>query len=315
MIEIASVSARHVERYVELHNGARESDISAAELTASDARAAENGFPRFRWMCSWKGRPSGAAALLASPYNPADEPDVEIVVAPPAQGNGIGTALLAHVSKHALANSASALRCNVKASDTHSISWAERRGSEPIFHRFESVLEVSAFDAESHQRRKQRAKQAGFSFRSMDGLNTEQGWTALQNLFLNLLPDAPDMKGLPGWTEAQARSVLRDNPKSRPEWQFVALDGNGLWQGLTVLTKLGSRGYIFFTGINRAVRGLGLAVVLQGEAVLRARPDGLRLVFLNNLSTNLPMIAVNQRLGFQPRPGFQILRKRLSHNG
>jgi GNAT superfamily N-acetyltransferase len=311
MISIHPFDTKSARNYVGLVNRVRRSRQTIEQLAASDTRAANAGLFRARWLACWAGRPSGTAALLASPYNPPDELDVQIAVLQSARGMGIGTALLSHLLQNASRRSAIAIRCGVKDDDAHSAAWAERRGGTRIHHRCESDLDVTRFDIEAHRERLRRLRDAGYIVRSMAEFGADEYRATLQGLFLSLLSDAPDMKGLPAWTILQAKSVLQDNPNSSPDRQFVACDHSGRWHGITVLTKLEDRGYIFFTGVNRPARGRGLAGVLQGEAIVQALREGFKTVFLNNLSTNAPMVAVNRRLGFQQRPGFWILRKPL----
>lgn len=309
MIRIQPLDTSSAPDYVDLLNIVLGKHLTAEQLFASDARAEQAGLLRVRWLASWLGEPSGAAALLASPYNPPDELDVQIVVSPSKRGMGIGTALLSHLVQEASRRSAIAIRCSIGDDDAESVAWAERRDSSRIHRRFESELDACSFDDGAHHRRSQSLEQAGLIIRSMAEFNTEQNWIALHDLFLALLSDAPDMKDLPTWTTAQVKSVLEGNPHSKPNWQLLVCDRTNQWHGMSVLTRLGLRACIFFTGVSRSMRGRGLAGVLQGEAVLRAKHEGFKTVFLNNLSTNEPMIAVNRRLGFDQRPGFWILRK------
>jgi GNAT superfamily N-acetyltransferase len=306
---IHPVDVGSTQDYVDLVNDALGSDLTVDQLVAGDARAANARLLRERWLAAFEGKPIGAGALLSSRFSPADDLDAQIAVARSARGMGVGGALLSHLARNASDRGFVAVRGNVRDDDARSLAWAERRGGKRIHHRFESEVEVAKFDVAAHRKRLRRVARAGIVVRDMSEFGTEQDWSAYHQLFLLLLSDAPDMEGLPRWTLADAQSVLRDNPQSRPGWQVVACDASNRWLGMTVMTQLGHRAYLFFTGVDRSIRGRGLAGVLQGEAVLRATQAGFKTVFVNNLSTNAPMIAVNRRLGFVQQPGFWVLRR------
>jgi RimJ/RimL family protein N-acetyltransferase len=62
------------------------------------------------------------------------------------------------------------------------------------------------------------------------------------------------------------------------------------------------------TAVARDWRGRGLAGALKRATIAWAIDDGLDLLESGNDTDNLPMRAVNARLGYQPAPDFLVLR-------
>ena len=63
------------------------------------------------------------------------------------------------------------------------------------------------------------------------------------------------------------------------------------------------------TGVRRAYRGRGIALVLKLLAIRYARSLGALFVRTHNDSGNAPMLAINRKLGYQPEPGIYGLKK------
>lgn len=70
--------------------------------------------------------------------------------------------------------------------------------------------------------------------------------------------------------------------------------------------------YNFLTGVRPDARGLGLARALKLEVIRRAKAEGCTQLLTHNHSGNGPMLAVNQRLGYERRPGMWVMRRSFS---
>jgi RimJ/RimL family protein N-acetyltransferase len=63
------------------------------------------------------------------------------------------------------------------------------------------------------------------------------------------------------------------------------------------------------TGVDRAYRGRMIALALKLLTIQYAKERGAEAIVTNNDSQNAPMLAVNRKLGYVPRPGiFRLLR-------
>ena len=67
-----------------------------------------------------------------------------------------------------------------------------------------------------------------------------------------------------------------------------------------------------YTCCDREFRGRGLARAVKLQSLAQAAERGVPFVYTDNDSENAPMLHINERLGYRPRPGFVSLLKRVS---
>lgn len=67
-----------------------------------------------------------------------------------------------------------------------------------------------------------------------------------------------------------------------------------------------------YTCCDREYRGRGLARAVKLQSLAQAAERGVPFVYTDNDSENAPMLHINERLGYLPRPGFVSLLKRVS---
>ena len=91
----------------------------------------------------------------------------------------------------------------------------------------------------------------------------------------------------------------------RPEGQILAADRDR-WIGLTAIGYFAQTNstYNMFTGVERDYRGRKIALALKLLATRFARELSAVYVRTNNDSENAPILAINQKLGYKPAPGY-----------
>jgi RimJ/RimL family protein N-acetyltransferase len=96
----------------------------------------------------------------------------------------------------------------------------------------------------------------------------------------------------------------------QPQTQFVAL-ADGQWAGVAVLRPIPQTNsfYTFYTGVDRAHRGRGVATALKRATIRYALGAGAAYLSTSNDSANAPMLAVNRRFGFRPLPGVLVVAR------
>ena len=245
----------------------------------------------------------GMAELSRFEYLPPGWLRLTLAVNPQVRQQGLGTELYRWVQAQADDIRPGGLSVSVLDTDPLSRDWAIRHGYSLHAHRFASELDLSAeFPLPELP--------AGVTLRDMAGASPIE-WDRLEALYGDLLTQTPDLEGQPRWTPEVLRSHLRDNPRARPDWTLLAVDGAGAWLGLCQGVIISTGIYNEFTAVVAAARGQGLARALKLELIRRAQAAGAPLMRTNNHAANAPMLGVNRRLGFVAQSGSWELRRAL----
>jgi len=103
-----------------------------------------------------------------------------------------------------------------------------------------------------------------------------------------------------------------ENPFFLPDAYFVALyDGEYIGLSAVVASQGDDRLETFFTGVQKAYRGRGIALALKLRVVEYAQALGNRTIITSTASTNDPMRGINRRLGFVLQPAELVYKKML----
>jgi len=112
-----------------------------------------------------------------------------------------------------------------------------------------------------------------------------------------------------------ARATAPDRPADRT---WVALDA-GVPVAMSYLKFPPVRGTVWtgYTCSAATHRGKGLAQAVKLQTLAQAVELGVPIVMTDNDEKNSPMLHINRRLGYEPRPGFvaHLKRVRSSHDG
>ena len=101
-----------------------------------------------------------------------------------------------------------------------------------------------------------------------------------------------------------------DSPGLRPDRSWIARDGDDI-VGISQLSYPPVRGVVAtdWTGMARKSRGRGIARALKCETVMQAIALGVDRVRTDNDSTNVPILHINETMGYRRRhDGIQFLR-------
>ncbi|PYE49915.1 GNAT family N-acetyltransferase [Deinococcus yavapaiensis] len=241
-------------------------------------------------------------------YDPWDRPGhffVRVVVDPPARRRGVGRALLNDALAFCRAHEATSVTTSVRDDEARDLAFARSFGFDVAFHTFESVLDVETFDDAPFANVIPSLEASGVRFTTLaDEGMTEANKRRLYDLNRAAALDVPDADGTFAPYEEFCRHVF-DAHWFRADGQFLAVDG----ERYVALGALGvhddiGEGTNAFTGVDRAYRGRHLALAVKLLVIRSARTRGLPRVRTNNNSLNAPILALNRRLGYQPRPGF-----------
>lgn len=233
--------------------------------------------------------------------------DLFVVVDPAWQRRGIGQTLLAAVAPFAQAQGIAKLRTSCKEDSTGSVQFLEQAGFCQIGIRFESALDMAAFDETPFLSSQRRAEAAGYQIITLAQARAEdpQADPHLYDVFAATVVDVPfpgEDRANPDYDNFRAHTL--DTPTTRPDAIFIARQA-GQMVGMTSLELLPNGiGITGMTGVLREHRGRGVAMALKLASFRYLRAHGYHEARAHNDTANPPILALNQKLGYRRLPGW-----------
>jgi RimJ/RimL family protein N-acetyltransferase len=198
-----------------------------------------------------------------------------------------------------------------------SLAFIQRRGFQEVRHGIHMALDLDAFDDTSFDATIDRLKAEGFCFTSMEALgNTEEAQRKLYDLNDTAQRSTPGQSGDPAWAsfEGFQKSVC-GSKWYRPAGQIVAIDTTtGRWAAMSAISIVGAVDYAYnlFTGVEMGYRGRKLAQAVKVLALRYARSTlGVHTVQTDHNVKNIPMLAIDQKLGYQKTWGKYFMEKEI----
>ena len=233
----------------------------------------------------------------------------------PWKRRGIGTAVADVLEGFARAHGASAVAAGLRGDESDGLAFAAGRGYREYHRRQSSYLDLSRFDPSRFDDPEAIAAKGRYRLVSYEELAAAAAIEALRHQVHELhtavwrdVP-SPDIPPPPSY-EDFSRYVL-DSPTFEPRATTFALRGDEL-VGLTLADVNGSGiGYTFMTGVLATARGQGLALALKLRAIDVLKRRGVELFGTTNDKDNVPMLAVNRKLGYEPEPPSIRMKKPL----
>ena len=234
-------------------------------------------------LCDWESDDFGPAGFVR----------LGLIVRPDVRGKGHGSALL----EVARESGAAGITAHVRDDDLLSLDWARKRGFTVHAHRFESALNPQEFNPGQHA----AALPGGVTLGDMAEAS-EADWNEFNTLLIDSFAQTPDAHGLPRWSEETAREGVQLNSRMCPDWLICARRGGELL-GFTAALTYPLFAYNQMTAVANVARGLGLAYALKVELLRQLKAGGITQVRTHNHAANLPMLRVNEKLGYRRRVG------------
>ena len=283
-------------------------------ITAEDLRSRDLSRTHLHWFREVAETADGEVAGFC--YGMVDKQThpgkfaVNLHVAKPFRRHGLGDRLNDSMERHLRREGAIRLYVSVAEQDEDSLNFAERRGYTRNRLSFESAITPQTFDATPYEPLRKKLESEGVSFVPFSEIeDREQG---IHDLFqVNLVAgyDVPGEDEAP-WPDVESfRRTVVNAPWFRGAGQILAYQDE-------IPIALGAVGepkkdhyYNLFTGVLREHRGRGLATALKVLGIQFAKNAGAETLLTHNDSRNAPMIAINQKLGYQNRPGWYRMEK------
>lgn len=238
-----------------------------------------------------------------------------IIVKPERRGQGVGRQLYEDLEQIAKAAQVKQLQISIRDNCPECRAFAEQRGFTERSHAIGMVLDLNAFDDQPYHKHIARLQEEGFLFTSMAALgNTEEAQRNLYALNDMTAMDTPGSEGEHPWFSFDDfQKKVCQAAWYKPAGQMVVLDTtSGNWAALSAITRFEGADYAYnlHTGVDKRYRGRKLAQAVKVLALRHAREVWeVNTVRTHHNSHNLPMIAIDRKLGYVQTPGIFSMEK------
>jgi GNAT superfamily N-acetyltransferase len=215
----------------------------------------------------------------------------DVAVAPARRGQGVGSAVLAEVSKVARELGKDTIQGEVKQTDAESRAYFERRGFAAVGAERAVVLELGGLeppevDPPQGVRIVSRAEEPD----------------RLEEMYAVAVQADEDIPGSTGASEfADWRSHEIDKPTNPPELCFIALAGDEV-VGYASLQVHRHQTFHGLTATRRDWRRRGVASALKRAEIAAAKTAGIQRLLTESEERNEPMRRLNEKLGYVAAP-------------
>lgn len=243
-----------------------------------------------------------------------DRYEAELVVHPDVQGRGLGRQLAALAQEHLHELKAREVISGTYNFQARGLDFLARQGFTEQFRYFDNVLDLREWDAAKWPT---PALPVGMRLLNLSQLIAEQGeeaaWRAFHAAFAEAREDVPsEMPPSPTFYDVFRKRA--EQPGFLLDGVFLAVTSGGEVAALTELRADPADALtlkIGLTGTRRAYRRMGLALAVKLAGLHYALKRGVRFIKTGNATSNRPILALNQALGFRPERVFIEMVKTL----
>ncbi len=298
--------------YAELINTFFPAPVTVEQVYEWARNFPSEGIRRQAVALNEQGLRIGASEITRRPNMAPHTFFIEVIVAPEFQRRGIGAQLYDEAIQFARSRGATRLFCEAREDQPGALKFARARGFEIDRHIFESTLDLGSFDQAQFAGVLETVQAQGIRlFTLADAGNTETNQRQLWEVNKRDALDIPGYEGEFPRFEDFSRYVFQAS-WFRAEGQIFAADGDR-WIGLGAVGyyAASNSAYNMHTGVFKEYRGRKIAQALKLLTIRCACEWGAAYIRTNNDSQNVPILAINRKLGYKPQPGFFKCAKKL----
>jgi GNAT superfamily N-acetyltransferase len=240
------------------------------------------------WVAEVDSRAVGRADCFLSLFETSSRiAGLPVAVRAEHRGRGLGSALYEVALAHARSIGAEQLLVTFHENDA-GVAFAHKLGFRQVRAETESSLDP---------RRVAERPAAGLDLRPMTTVDPRLAY----EVDMEATADMPATETFEGMAYEEWEGHVLRHPLFAPAGSFVALvDGEAAALSLLSADLESGRAMNWMTGTRRAYRGRGLARAVKLASIEWAVANGITRMLTFNDATNAPMLAVNERLGYEP---------------
>jgi len=163
---------------------------------------------------------------------------------------------------------------------------------------------------EAEQERAQ-AERAGYELTTVARWDAQMRFEALHSLDSLTRKDIPTTFPILPETFENFMDRLRSPDRPHDKWWIAVRDGNPVAMSYLRFPPVRGQVWTGYTCCHPDHRGRGIARAVKLQSLAQAVALGVPYVYTDNDSENAPMLHINERLGYGPRPGLIALLKRV----
>jgi GNAT superfamily N-acetyltransferase len=313
-MEIIPATAAHYPGIAALFNAIDPGEhASAADIAASDRRR-DPKFKFQRWVAIEKDEIVGAGYYTQSIWFAHPRKFmIWVGVRPGRQRGGIGSALYETIMQGLQPCDPLALRTSAAEDRPHSIRFLEKRGFQEVIRDIPSELDVQTFDLSRFAGLEDHFGVHGIEIKTLPELEHDpQRNQKLYDLDWEISLSVPGdlaagigRRGLEKYVE-----YAITGSRAIPQAFFVAVKGDE-YIGLSHVLSMekGVSLYQGLTGVKPPYRRRGIGLAMKVRGIAYAQASGHARILAENDAKNIPMLAMNARLGYVHKPALITFEK------
>jgi len=313
-MEIVPATCDHYQGIAEILNSLDpERHVSGVEIAEGDKRR-DPKFKFQRWIAIEKDQVVGTGSYNQSIWFAHPRKFMLwIGVRPKYQRRGIGSTLYERIMHGLQPFDPLALRATATEDRPESVRFLEKRNFQEVIRDVPSELDVQSFDLTRFIGLEERFRGNGIEIKTLPELeNDPERNRKLYDLDWEISLSVPGdlasgigRRGLEKYVE-----YAITGPSALPEGFFVAVKG-GEFIGLShvLSSEKGVSLYQGLTGVKPQYRRQGIGLAMKIRAIAYAQATGHALIRAENDAKNIPMLTMNEKLGFVRKPDLITFEK------